>query len=126
MLIDDAEHLWEVLGGFLGERGVDVIGATGDPDGAVSLVTTLQPDAVILDWHLGGRPRGAEILAALTSTWPTLPVIVFTADPERAQVAVAMGARAVVSKSMLGAERLIEALEVMKSADGPDACGSRI
>ena len=71
---------------------------TADLDGLGHQVREYQPDLVLLDWELPGRPAAALLLAFHTLAYHPR-VIVLSARPESEADALAAGADAFVSKS---------------------------
>jgi len=73
-----------------------------------------EPDLVVLDLHLPGAPAGLEAVRAWRQRFPALPLVVLSADQDRATVLAALGAGAAgfIPKStphevMVGALRLV-------------------
>jgi two-component system nitrate/nitrite response regulator NarL len=70
-----------------------VVGAAGDPAGAVRLAAQLQPDAVILDLRMGGRFT-PETSASVKAAAPDTKVLIHTAAEEHEPVLAALRAGA--------------------------------
>lgn len=75
-----------------------MIQETADLDGLARQVKDFQPDLVLLDWELPGRPAAALLLVLHGLTYHPR-VIVLSTRPESEQDALAAGADAFVSKS---------------------------
>ena len=71
---------------------------TADLNGLARQVSEFEPDLVLLDWELPGRPAAALLLALRGLTCHP-KVIVLSARPESEQDALAAGADDFVSKS---------------------------
>jgi DNA-binding NtrC family response regulator len=76
LLVEDDDSLRLVLAKELRRIGLDVA-AHARGDGVVEAVRQHDPDVVLLDLHLPGRP-GIDVLALLHAHDPTLPVVVLT------------------------------------------------
>ncbi len=89
LLVDDEAAILKILRIKLRVSGYDVISA---PDGekALELVDAAKPDIMLLDILMPGID-GFQVLKRLR-TRSDLPVIVFSARPENAQVALDLGA----------------------------------
>ena len=57
------------------------LGSAGTPDAAAELVARLQPDAVVLDLHLGGND-GVELVRQLHSLSPASALLCYTMNEE--------------------------------------------
>ena len=93
------------------EEGLEFIGAAGDGLEAVDLATTLQPDAIVLDWELP-HLDGAEALPSLLRAVPGATVVVFSANADQATAAIALagGASRYLVKDDNGVADVIAAL----------------
>ncbi len=117
LIVDDHELLRRGLKALLEEAfPLAEVGEATDGSRAVAAAQESNWDAVVLDLQLPGR-SGLEILAELRAIQPNLPVIVFSASPERdyAVRAYKLGAVAYLSKQR-GATELIVALR--RALDG--------
>lgn len=85
-VVDPDERVRESLAGLLaiGDRVV-VVGAAGDPDTALELVTAAQPDVVVVDPRLPGLDRGRAFIGRVRRAAPGVCVVVLslseTLDP---------------------------------------------
>ena len=76
LLIEDDEHVAEVLGDAFAADGHETAIAHTGEDGLAYLARD-RPDAVVLDVRLPTL-SGVEVLRRIRSTDPTLPVIIMT------------------------------------------------
>jgi DNA-binding NarL/FixJ family response regulator len=110
VVADDHPMVLDVVRGLLAAR-FDVVGAAGDGLEALRLVTTLRPDAVVLDLTmpgLDGLAVAARIrLAGLT---PAIVILTVTEDPALAETALAAGALGYLTKPRAATE-LVPAVE---------------
>jgi DNA-binding NarL/FixJ family response regulator len=76
VLVDSDDLVRESLTGLLGiGRRVRVVGATGDPDQALRLVGTLQPDVVVVDPRLPELSSGLEFIRQARHLAPRTAVL---------------------------------------------------
>jgi response regulator RpfG family c-di-GMP phosphodiesterase len=102
LIVDDQPDNLKTLNRILQKVGYRDIHCTTDPQEAIELYRTLQPDLVLLDLHMP-QLNGLEVLAALRALTPAelyLPVLMLTGDdtPEARQNALAMGAKDFLAK----------------------------
>jgi len=84
VVADDEPHVVHYLCTVLHLEGFDVAGTAADADGALSEVTHLRPDVVLLDLHMpGGGLQAAQMIGALA---PETKILVFSADADDASV----------------------------------------
>ena len=84
LIVDDNSLTLLTLTRILEQHGYSVLGA-GNASGALQLAQARPVDLVIMDYHL---PDGQVRLGpALKRLRPTLPIVVFSGDPEAAQAA---------------------------------------
>lgn len=108
LIADDHELLRRGLKGILAEVYKDVqIGEAGDGREALELAQKQKWDIVLLDINMPGR-GGIEVLQDLKLLFPTLPVLVLSAFPEKdyAVRAFKLGAAGYVSKQSASGELL--------------------
>jgi DNA-binding NarL/FixJ family response regulator len=118
LIADDQPQVRSALRLLLGqEPGVTVVGEAEDAEQALKLATGRQPDLVLLDWELPGRPAadasagtGQRLLPALRARRPCLKVVALSGRPEARRAALAAGADAFVSKGD-PPEQLLAALD---------------
>lgn len=93
LVIDDEEEMRALLCEYFDEMGYTVDTA---PTGAAALVVIREqpPDVVLLDMALAGGLDGGQVLEAIRAHWPSLPVIMVTANisEEIARATLEMGA----------------------------------
>jgi len=92
LVVDDEEPQRRVLAGFLRKRGYEVE-AVGDADRALAVLAERTVDLVLTDLRMPGR-SGAELLEAVRSLNPEVPVVVMTAYGTVASAVSAMKAGA--------------------------------
>ena len=106
LLVDDHPVVREGLATVLEDQpDLQVAGAAGSAEEAITLAGQLQPDVVLLDLELPGMD-GTQAIPALTRSSPTARVLVFTAysTEERIFSAVRAGARGYLLKGAPGEE----------------------
>jgi DNA-binding NtrC family response regulator len=77
LVVDDEEPQRRVLAGFLQKRGYEAQ-AVGDAEAALAVVATRTVDLVLTDLRMPGR-TGMQLLDAVRSLNPEIPVVVMTA-----------------------------------------------
>lgn len=77
------------------EPGVTVVGTASEAEGLLALARTAQPDLVLVDWDLPGRPMPEVLLVARSLPRP-IRVLVLGHNPQQHQPALHAGARAFV------------------------------
>lgn len=80
------------------ESSVTLVGESSDLPSLVAQVKELQPDLILLDWELPGRPAAALLLARERLKYEP-KVIVFSARSELEEEILAAGADAFVCKA---------------------------
>jgi len=110
LVADDDDSVRSLLRLTLPAGGVEVVEAR-DGEEALELISAHAPDLLLLDWKMPGRP-GADVLAEVRRSHPTLPVIVLTADQAESTHALAgaLGADTFLTKPFSPLE-LLEAVE---------------
>ncbi len=99
LLADDNPGLRSALRLLLETRlEFELIVEARDMEHVLAQVEDSQPDCIILDWELPGRPT-RERVSVLRTLVPHLKVIAFSARPESKQAALAEGAEAFISKN---------------------------
>jgi two-component system response regulator VanR len=98
LIVDDDEVIRSLLRLTLPDEGHDLVEAE-DGDQALQIIAARQPSLVLLDWRMPGT-SGEGVLTALKQTYPDLPVIVLTAEPEAKvrTLAESLGADVFVAK----------------------------
>jgi DNA-binding response OmpR family regulator len=97
LIIEDDDNIRFLLAEELALEGYDVREAR---DGAHGLSAAAEevPDAVVLDLMMPGIP-GEKVLTELKNRYPLLPVVVFSAYPDRKPTVETLGADAFCVKS---------------------------
>ena len=98
LIVDDDEVIRSLLRLTLPDEGYDLVEAE-DGDQALQIIAARQPSLVLLDWRMPGT-SGEGVLTALKQTYPEVPVIVLTAEPEAKvrRLAESLGADVFVAK----------------------------
>jgi DNA-binding NarL/FixJ family response regulator len=113
------------------ELGLSVAGEAGEVEGLLTQAETIQPDLVLLDWELPGRPVGSStglgqgLLTSLRTGCPHLKVVALSGRPEVRQVALAAGADAFVLKGD-SPEQLITTIRQLVGGRGDEKAASDI
>ena len=111
LIVDDQEYNIAVLSQILGRAGYAICISITDPAEAVAKFADIQPDLLLLDWHM--EPiSGLEFIQELKGTIPMEdlpPVLVLTADSsqETRREALAVGATDFLSKPFDPSEVLL-------------------
>jgi two-component system response regulator DesR len=95
------------------EPGVNIIGSVSETEGLLALIRSAQPDIVILEWDLPGRPMN-DLLAAARRLGHQAKFIVLGNQPQQKQKALQAGADAFVEKGG-PPERLLAAFRELRS-----------
>jgi len=99
LLADDHADVRWALRIFLREHlGLTVVGEVEHTDTLLVEALTLQPDLVVLDWELPGRPAG-EIVDTLHRQQDSCQVVILSHHPELQQAALQAGADAFLCKT---------------------------
>ena len=98
LIVDDDEVIRSLLRMTLPDEGYELVEAE-DGDQALQIIAARQPSLVLLDWRMPGT-SGEDVLTALKQTYPEVPVIVLTAEPEAnvRTLAESLGADVFVAK----------------------------
>lgn len=80
------------------EPGLSVVGEISRSDNLLTQAIALQPDLILLEWELPGRPIAA-LLPALHNGAARTRVVVLSRHPEVEGAALAAGADAFMSKA---------------------------
>lgn len=87
------------------QPGLDVVGEAADCQGLLEQAKALNPDLVLLEWDLSGRPK-ADLIAALRNLDHRPLTIVLGKQPEISSPAIDAGADAFVYMG-LGPEQML-------------------
>lgn len=112
-LVDDHQLVREGLRALVQAWGHTVVGESASPTEAMSDISRLKPDVLLLDLNLGGR-SGFELLADIQRRHLTTRCIVLTmsAQPRHVAEALRMGAMGYVLKGSAGSE-LVNAIDAV-------------
>jgi two-component system response regulator AtoC len=115
LVVDDDASWRAVLAGWLQQEGFRVVGISRG-DWVTSAVETQAADIVILDVQLPGL-GGLDVLRALRTRWPDLPVIVTTAfgGPDTEDLARQRGATGYLEKPFRIGELMAEVRRATKA-----------
>ena len=112
LVVDDERDIRELVAGVLSDEGYDCR-TSGDSAGALAEIDRKRPSLVLLDVWLHGSPMdGLEVLDAIKSREPDLPVIIFSGhgNIDTAVSAVSRGAMDFIEKPF-EAEKLLHLVE---------------
>lgn len=82
LIIDDEIAIRDILSELLIGEDFNVSAAASGEE-ALTMVKAAKGEyhVVILDWHIKGKPKGYELLAALKEADPRLKAVVLSGDP---------------------------------------------
>lgn len=113
LIVDDTDHVREMLAEMLALDGFDVVGRAASGAEGIELAAKGQPDVVIMDYKMP-RMDGITATRAIREADPDVPVILYTAylDADLEGLARAAGVSACVGKieGIESLEREISAL----------------
>ena len=101
LIVDDDDRLRDVLSLYIDyEDGLSVAGTAGDAAEATAMTRELQPDAIVLDYHMPGVD-GIAAIPLLRDAMPDVRIVMFSADDDReaSEAAIASGAAGYVTKN---------------------------
>ena len=116
VLVDDHGLFRSGVRAELG-RQVEVVGEADDVQPAIDLITSVQPDVVLLDVHLPGG-GGQAVVQAIKASHPSVRVLALSASdaPEDVIAVIRAGARGYVTKTISTAE-LADAIRRVAAGD---------
>jgi DNA-binding NarL/FixJ family response regulator len=116
VLVDDHGLFRSGVRSELG-RQVEVIGEADDVQPAIDLITSVQPDVVLLDVHLPGG-GGQAVIQAIKPLFPSVRFLALSASdaPEDVIAVIRAGARGYVTKTISTAE-LADAIKRVAAGD---------
>jgi len=111
LIVDDQERNIATLSQILGRAGYAICISITDPAEALSKFADVQPDLLLLDWHMEPL-SGLDFIEELKARVPAdemPPIVVLTADisPETRREALAVGATDFLSKPLDASEVLL-------------------
>jgi CheY-like chemotaxis protein len=86
LCIDDKGPNLLIRAKLLERAGYKVVTSTDDSS-ALKAVTEQQVDLALIDYHMSGGLNGEEIAKAIRVTYPNLPLLMLTGDPNVPQSA---------------------------------------
>ena len=115
LIVDDEPEVRQIIHDFLSERGYEVTLAAGGRE-ALAALDAVKPDLVLLDVAMPDMD-GVETLRRIVALYPTLPVIMVTANADIGVTSklLAMGAVDYVPKPF-DLEYLDQAVSIQVSA----------
>lgn len=98
MVVDDTEHVREMLTSMLDLDGFEVVGQAADGTSAVESVEALDPDVVVVDYMMP-RVNGLETARRIRQARPQQTIILYSAfvdarveaEAEEAGIALCLG-----------------------------------
>ena len=116
VLVDDHGLFRSGVRAELG-RQVEVLGEADDVQPAIDLITSAQPDVVLLDVHLPGG-GGQAVIQAIKPVFPSVRFLALSASdaPEDVIAVIRAGARGYVTKTISTAE-LADAIQRVAAGD---------
>jgi DNA-binding response OmpR family regulator len=113
LIVDDEPQIGKIFGIKLTLSGYDVLSTTSGAE-AIELVRTQKFDVMLLD-ILMPEVTGLDVLDEVR-TFSQIPIVVFTARPDIAEVAKRFGANDFVAKPLLP-EQLVEKIRNVLGED---------
>lgn len=120
LVIEDEFQLRRLVARLFTLEGFAVVQAEHGLAALGALESGPPPDLVLLDYKMPVMD-GAEFLSLMRPQWPGLPVLLVTASPEAAELAVRHDCAGVVMKPFHAAALMAAALEALGEAPGKAA-----
>jgi CheY-like chemotaxis protein len=114
LCVDDSPSILEIHQALLESRGYRVVTALDGPTGIV-LCREQSIDVVVLDFNMPGMD-GNAVAQVLMREQPTLPVVIWSSDPDAIPASLRWFAYAVLHKSDDGLEALLSVIESLVEA----------
>ncbi len=114
LIVDDHKILRDTIElGFKQVRGMKVVGVANDAKEALKLLTTTQPDIVLLDLNLPDM-SGLEVTKRIIKNYPDVKVIIMTQETgeQKTRYLLRAGARGYIVKEE-GLDRFIHAVKMV-------------
>ncbi|APU18017.1 MULTISPECIES: response regulator [Actinoalloteichus] len=123
MVVDDHPIWRDGVARDLSERGYSVVATASDAESAVRIASTVRPDVVLMDLHLG-EVSGVQAIIGLGAALPRTRVLVLSASGAHADVleAVKAGASGYLLKSASVTE-LVDAVRQTAAGDAVFTAG---
>jgi two-component system nitrate/nitrite response regulator NarL len=126
LLIDDHALFRTGLQELLTQRGIEVVGATGDGREGIALASRERPDVILLDLRMP-EPSGIEVLREMRASGLQMPIVMLTTSNEERDLVECLrnGAQGYLIKDM-EPEELVTALNEIiggKTVIAPDLTG---
>ncbi len=95
LVVDDYSTMRRIIKNILHELGYRNVQEAADGNAALQVLATGSIDLLVTDWNMPGMP-GLDLLKRVreSSTHPTLPVLMLTAEAKREQIVEAARAGA--------------------------------
>jgi DNA-binding NarL/FixJ family response regulator len=99
MVVDDTEHVREMLGAMLSVGGFEVVGEVADGERAADACDRWSPDVVVVDYRMA-KVDGLEAARRMRARRPEQTIILYSAfvDGELADAAAQAGVALCVAK----------------------------
>jgi putative two-component system response regulator len=119
LIVDDEENNILALSQILGRAGYAICISITDPAEALAKFADIQPDLLLLDWHMG-LLSGLDFIQELNIRVPPgeiPPILVLTADtsPETRREALAVGATDFLSKPFDSSQVLLRIRNLLQT-----------
>jgi DNA-binding NarL/FixJ family response regulator len=116
LIVDDHALFRAGVRGGLGEE-IEVVGESGEVDGAVRAIEELEPDVILLDVHMPGG-GGVEVIRRIAETRPAVRFLALSVSDAAEDViaVIRAGARGYVTKTISGPE-LTDAVRRVRDGD---------
>src|SRR5258706_6513052 len=100
LVIDDGDSVRDVIRIFLEHAGFEVCGEAADGVQAIEQAKKLKPELIVLDLAMP-RMNGAEAASVLSTTMPSVPIVLLTLYKNvlGSALASAVGVKAIIDKT---------------------------
>ncbi len=109
LCVDDRQENLAIRKQMLELFGCEVTTAN-DSSSALKILAADEIDLVMIDYHLGERTNGEDLARSIRATWPKLPLIMLTGDPN-IPPSVREAVDAVVIKGIGGPRDMLETIQ---------------
>ena len=124
LLVDDNEYFCRVVHQFLESHPeIKIVGTATEAETALTLAVELEPQIILLDLEMPGRP-GTAIIPELKKLVPTCKIIILTLldNTSYRRITLAAGADEFIPKSQLTYHLVPKIHQVMRSEDNDETC----